>query len=71
MTENMILTSYSDKVVLCRKLTWIGRKATDDVERQTETPGKSIIFVAQQIYLIARYNFHVALEVGYTMIARL
>ena len=37
-------------VVPCRKLRWIYRKHLYDVARQVETPGKSIIFVARQIY---------------------
>ena len=55
MIEHMILTSH-----------WISQtlsQALNDVARQVEIPGKTIIFVARQIYLVARHNFHVALEV--------
>ena len=50
-------------MVLCRKLRWICRKHSSDVERQVETPSKRTISVARQIYLVARHNFHVALVV--------
>ena len=59
----MILTSYLDKLHFV--VIW-GRyveKHSNDVGQQVETPGKATIFVVQQIYLVAWYNFHVALEV--------
>ena len=56
----MILTSYSDKIVLCRKLRWICRKHANDVARQVETPSKKTTFAARHIYLVTRHNFHVA-----------
>ena len=51
------------EVVLCCKLRWICRRHSNDVMRQVETPTKAAIFVARQIYLVPRRNFHVALEV--------
>ena len=48
------------QIVLCRKLTWICRKHSNDVARQVETPSKRTIFVERQIYLAARHTFHVA-----------
>ena len=47
-------------VVPCRKLRWKCRKHSNDVARQVEIPGKSTVFVARQIYLIARHVSHVA-----------
>ena len=48
------------KVVPCRKLRWICRMDLNDVARQVETPDKSTIFVARQLYFIARHDFLVA-----------
>ena len=39
------------------------RKYSNDVARQIETQGKATIFAVRQIYLVARHNFRVALEV--------
>ena len=51
------------EVVLCRSLRWICRKHSNDVARQVKTTDRSTIFVARQIYLVARHKFHVVLEV--------
>ena len=47
MSENMILTSYSDESYFV-------------VMRQVETPSKRTDFVVRQIYLVARCYFYVA-----------
>ena len=46
--ENMVLTSYLDKLYFVASYM-----------QQFETPSKRTIFVARQIYLVARHNFHV------------
>ena len=56
--------------MFCRKLRWICRKDSKDVTRQVETPSKRTIFVAQQIYLVGRHNFHVASVVTLYMTAK-
>ena len=48
-------------VVSSRKLRWICRKHSNDVARQVEILCKSTI-LSLEIYLVARYNFHVASE---------
>ena len=52
-----------DTIVPCRKLRWTCRQHSNDMDRQVETRGKSTIFVARQMYPVARHDFHVALEV--------
>ena len=50
-------------VILCLKLRWICREHSNYVVRQVETSCRATISVGRQIYLVARRNFHVALEV--------
>ena len=53
-------------VVACRKPRWICRKHSNYVVRQVKTPGKSIIFVAQQLFCCTT-DFHVVRRLDYTM----
>ena len=48
------------QVVPCRKLRWIGRKYSNDVAQQVESPGKLTIFVV-------RHDFHVGWKLHYTV----
>ena len=49
------------------KLEWICGKHLNDVARQVETPGKSTIFVARQIYFVKRHDLLVAWKLRNTM----
>ena len=40
------------RVVLCRNLKWIYRNHSNNIARQTETPGKSIFFVVRKEFLV-------------------
>ena len=63
----MILTSYSDKSYLVSSPCGYVAKHSKDFGRQVETPCKSTIFVARQLYLVVRNNFYVALETTFTI----